>query len=391
MIWPLTVPEHRPCVDGLTERSEPGRHGSLLRSEDAIDVAVIGSGVVGAAIASRLAARGLVAWVLEKNARAGGETTERNSGVIHAGLYYPERSLKTRLCIEGRRMLYAWCEERGVPHMKCGKLVVASDESEVTELEKLHAHATRAGVEGLRLVTKDEMMALEPNAIGIAALFSRETGVVDPAALTSSLLDDVRAKGGEVLVAAPVTAIERGDDAWRLETGRGEIFARAVVNAAGLHADEIARLAGVGRYEIHPCRGDYFVLRTRAKYRRLIYPVKKKGAPGLGVHLTIDLAGAVRLGPDAEYVPSKQAYADPAKDKRAEFAAAARKILGEVRAEDLEYDSCGLRPKLRAPSESEEKDFVIAEDLPRFIDVIGIESPGLTSALAIAVEVDRLL
>lgn len=363
----------------------------MAEVSDAIEVAVIGGGVVGAAVLQRLAERGLVGFMLERRARTGGETTERNSGVIHAGLYYPAASLKTRLSIVGNRALYRWAEAHGVPHARSGKLIVATDEGEEAELSRLLEHGRAAGVQALRLLSGREVKALEPALSCRAAILSGTTGVVDPIELTASLIAVARSAGAEVLVSAEVQAIEREQEGYRLETSRGPVHARRVVNAAGLYADEVARLAGVDRYRIYPCRGDYFAVRRKLPYRRLIYPVKKRGAPGLGVHLTTDLAGRARFGPDATYVESKADYGAPSRDKRAEFALAARKLFPEIRADDLEYDSCGLRPKLRAPSEPEEKDFVIAEDLPGFVNLVGIESPGLTAALAIAAEVERLL
>lgn len=372
-------------------------NGAVLNGEpsqpaaDVADVVVIGAGVVGAACAQRLAARGLSCFLLDRRERIGGETTERNSGVVHAGLYYPAGSWKTRLCVAGNRALYEWAARAGVAHARSGKLVVATTTAEEAALEALLAHGRAVGAEGLSLLTGRELAALEPHVRGSAALLSAATGIVDPFELTASLVTAARADGAEVIVSADVREIAREGDAYRLETTRGALAAAAVVNAAGLYADEVAAQAGVRKYAIHPCRGDYFRLRSRASYRHLVYPVKTPGAPGLGIHLTIDLGGACRLGPDATYVRSKKDYGPADPGKAAVFAEAARKLLGDIAAEDVEYDTCGIRPKLRAPGEKEERDFVIAEDLPRFVNLVGIESPGLTSALAIAVEVERML
>ena len=208
--------------------------------------------------------------------------------------------------------------------------------------------------------------------------------------LTRSLVAAARSDGAEVIVSCAVSAVRAADDGYELETSRGPVQAAAVVNAAGLYADEVAAMAGVGRYAIHPCRGDWFRLRTTTSFSHLVYPVKGPGTAGLGVHLTIDMDGGVRLGPDAQYVRSKEDYCD-APHKRSVFAKAAGRMLRGLSEADLTYDSCGIRPKLRGPGEAEERDFVIAEDLPRFVNLVGIESPGLTSALAIAAEVDRNL
>ncbi len=363
---------------------------------DVFDIAVIGSGVVGAAVAARLAAPGRRSCVvLERAERPGGDATERNSGVIHAGIYYPPGSLKTRLCIAGNRLLYEWAARAGVPHARCGKLVVAAAAGadageEEAALAALYAHGRSVGVEGLEMLSASALARLEPAVRGRAALLSATSGIVDPCALARSLLAAAERAGADVACGAEVRAIERAGDLWRLATARGSIGAAAVVNAAGLCADEVAALAGFAKYRIFPCRGDYFRLRRPLPVRRLVYPVKRPGAPGLGVHLTPDLSGEQRLGPDAEYVASKSDYG-PVEGKRAAFAEAARRLFEGVREEDLAYDSCGIRAKLRAPGDPEEKDFVVAEDGPRFVNLVGIESPGLTSALAIAEEVERIL
>ena len=354
---------------------------------DRVDIAIIGAGVVGAAVFERLTARGLSCFLLDKRARAGGETTERNSGVVHAGLWYPPDSWKTRLCVEGNRLLSTWALEHDVPYARVTKLVVAEGAEEEEGLARLVAHGRAVGVEGLSIITGSALQKLEPGVIGSAAVLAESTGIVDPAALTASLVAAGRAQGGEVITSAAVSAIEPG---YVLHTTRGELRASAVVNAAGLYADDVARMVGIDRYRIHPCRGDYYRLRTPARFLRLIYPVKKKGAVGLGVHLTIDLAGEYRLGPNAYYVDSKEDYSGGG-GQEAAFAAAAGRILRGVTPEMISYESSGIRPKLRAPDEDREKDFVISEDLPRFINLVGIESPGLTSALAIAVEVGRRL
>jgi L-2-hydroxyglutarate oxidase LhgO len=359
--------------------------------EGAIDVLVIGAGVVGAAVAQRLAAREMSCVVIDRRARTGGEITERNSGVVHAGLYYPRDSLKTRLCVRGNRLTWDWAERTGVRHARTKKLIVAADEEEAASLEALISHGVACGVPELALVSKRELAVLEPEVRGVAALCSGSTGIIDPAELTASLIASARAKGAEVAVGAEVTRIDGEGDPYTVRTTQGDVIARAVVNAAGLDADEIARRAGIDRYTIHPCRGDYYRSRRPLAVRHLVYPVKTKGAPGLGVHVVLDLEGGVSFGPDANYVKDKRDYASPPDDKRARFGESVRKLFPAVADEDLEYSMSGIRPKLRAPLETEERDFVISEDLPRFVDLVGIESPGLTSALAIAEEVERIL
>jgi L-2-hydroxyglutarate oxidase LhgO len=344
-----------------------------------VDVAVIGAGVVGAAVAQRLAAAGKSVAVLEQGQRPAEGVTSRNSGVIHSGLYYPAGSLKTRLCIEGQALLYDWCAQKRVPHRKCRKYIVALDGVEEALLAKQLEHAQRCGARGVRWVQEAPVRA-------VAALEATETGIVDAAAFTHSLLDDARENGALVLTGAKVTGLSGAG----LETTRGPLRAAQVVNAAGLFSDHVARLAGVDRYTLHPWRGDYFTLHRRLPFEALIYPVKPPGAPGLGIHLTIDLGGRWRRGPDFEPATSRDDFR-AAEHKHAKFFAAAKRLLGDVREDELSWESAGIRPKLRAPHEAEERDFVISKDLPWLVNLIGIESPGLTAALAIGREVERLL
>src|SRR6266852_6084161 len=331
-----------------------------------VDVAVVGGGVVGCAVASALARAGRSVLLLEGAQRLGDGVTSRNSGVVHSGLYYPPASLKAQACVRGNALLYEWARSRGVPCAKPGKLVVAREAADVPEL-----------------VPAAFVRAHEPAVAAAAALWCPETGIVDAVELARSLAADAAEHGGLVLTQARVRGIARAASAWELDTARGPVRAERVVNSAGLHADEVAALAGVDRYRVHSWRGDYFRFRPAAPYRHLVYPVRRRGAAGLGVHLTLDLAGGCRLGPDVEHVARKDDHS-PREDKLPAFLAAARALLGEVRADQLAYDGCGIRPKLRAPSDPEEKDFVLSEDLPGFVNLVGIESPGLTAALALA-------
>ena len=355
-----------------------------------VDVAIIGGGVVGCAVASALARAQRSVLLLEAGGRLGDGVTSRNSGVIHSGLYYPPASLKAQACVRGNALLYEWAREHGVPHARPGKLVVANDGAAVPALEALAANARASGASGVELVTSTFVRSREPAIPALAALWCPQTGIVDPVELSRSLAADAAGHGALVLTQARVLRIARGASAYELDTARGPVRAGRVVNAAGLYADEVAALAGVTRYQVHPWRGDYFHFRPAAPHRHLIYPVRPRGAAGLGVHLTLDLAGRCRLGPDVEHVARKDDYA-PREDKLPAFLAAARALLGDVKAEQLAYDGCGIRPKLRAPGESEEKDFVLSEDLPGFVNLLGIESPGLTAALALAERVQALV
>ncbi|HKB77571.1 MAG TPA: NAD(P)/FAD-dependent oxidoreductase [Myxococcales bacterium] len=355
-----------------------------------VDVAVVGGGVVGCAVASRLARAGNEVLLLEGGQRLGDGVTSRNSGVIHSGLYYAPGSLKAQACVRGNALLYEWARARGVPHGRPGKLVIAPDAADLPDLEALEANARANGAPGVELVPAAFVRAREPTVQAAAALWCPQTGIVDAVELARSLATDAAEHGALVLTQARVQAISRSGSAYELETARGPVRAQRVVNAAGLHADEVAALAGVDRYQIHPWRGDYFRFTPATPYRHLVYPVRRRGAAGLGVHLTLDLAGRCRLGPDVEHVARKDDYS-PREDKLPAFLAAARSLLGEVRADQLAYDGCGIRPKLRGPSDREDKDFVLSEDLPGFVNLVGIESPGLTAALALAERVAALL
>ncbi|MBI2606889.1 MAG: NAD(P)/FAD-dependent oxidoreductase, partial [Deltaproteobacteria bacterium] len=324
---------------------------------------------------------------LEKFERVAEGVTSRNSGVIHSGIYYPVDSLKARLCIRGKELLYAWCARHGVANSRVGKAIVATNAAEEEQLEALWENARRCGATGLERWPAARLREALAGVHGVAAVFASETGIVDPFEFTRSLLDDAEARGAMVLTSACVRAIRAEAGAFVVDSSRGKVRAARVFNAAGLFADEIARLAGIDKYRVYPCRGDYFRLRGCAAFRHLVYPVRAKGAAGLGIHLTLDLAGGMRLGPDSEYVTSKEDFSlSPEKEaqKREKFRATAEKLFGPIALSQLEYDQCGLRPKLRAPDEREEKDFVISEDLPGFVNLVGIESPGLTAAMAIA-------
>lgn len=355
---------------------------------------VIGAGVIGCAVAAELARGGKKPIVLEAGARIAEGITSRNSGVIHAGIYYKPGSLKAESCVRGNALLYEWCAAKGVPHQRTGKWIVAASSEDEPELLGLYDNARACGAGGLSLRKQSEVERDLPNVRATAAIFSAGTGIVDPYELSRSLIDDASDNGAEVFTQARVTAIERRTaGGYTLQTERGPVACDSVVNAAGLMADEIAAMAGAGRYRIYPCRGDYFRVRGNVPVAALVYPVRSRAAPGLGIHLTLGLDGSLRLGPDARYVASKVDFSEPADVKALRevfFAAASRYLIG-LKPDRLEYDSCGIRPKLRAPGDAEESDFVLREDLPGFINLVGIESPGLTAALDLAKRVARLL
>lgn len=362
---------------------------------------MVGAGVVGLAVAAALARSGRSVVVLERHGALARETTSRSSGVIHAGLYDPPGSAKARLCVRGRELLYARCAARRIPHRRLGKLVVATDAAEVSTLERLLRTGQANGVPGLSMLDASEVSRLEPAVRAVAALRSPETGIVDPEALALDLAAEAEAAGAQLVLAAELLAAELRGETWELAARRPDgaretLACSAIVNAAGLGAERVAALAGLdlsARGErIHPCKGDYFALAAGARLQlsRLVYPVPT-GA-GLGVHATLDLAGRVRFGPDAEYVERERYDIDPTKAER--FAAAARRWLPSLETAWLAPDYAGIRPKLAGPGEGF-RDFVVREESaagrPGLVTLLGIESPGLTAALAIGEMVTELL
>ncbi len=352
---------------------------------------VIGAGVVGCAVAHALAERGRPPVVLERARRSADGITSRNSGVVHGGLYHAPGSLKAKTCVRGRHLLEEWCERHDVPRRRCGKWIVGGRD-DAPALEALLSNARACGVDEIDFADVEKLRADVPSARGEIALFCRASGIVDPIALTRSLQAAAGEAGASVITSTEVRSLELHGDLWRVDSSRGTVDTPLVVNAAGLDAGDIARLAQVDRYRLHPCRGDYFRLASRWRLPTLLYPVRPRGAPGLGVHVTIDLAGGVRLGPDARWIDRRDDFSPPPDEEalRAAFAEAAGRILSGVQPTDLTWDSCGIRPKLRAPDDPEERDFVVAMDRPGLVNLVGIESPGLTAALALAEEVMTL-
>ncbi|HVP31430.1 MAG TPA: NAD(P)/FAD-dependent oxidoreductase [Myxococcota bacterium] len=365
------------------------------------DVAVIGAGVVGLATAAALARDGHEVVVLERHGAIARETTSRNSGVIHAGLYYPPGSAKAELCRRGRELLYERCAAHRIPHRRIGKLVVATRDGEVETLERLRRTGSENGAPGLELIGGAAVARLEPQVRAEAALCSPATGIVDPEALALDFAAEAEACGAELAFEAELVGIDPSGSGFALAARRrggalDTIACAGVVNAAGLGAPRVASLAGLdlaARGErLHPCKGDYFAVAPGAPIRlsRLVYPVP--GEAGLGIHATLDLAGRLRLGPDAEYVDEERYDVDPGKAPR--FADSARRWLPTLEARWLAPDSAGIRPKLAGPGEGF-RDFVIREESaagrPGFVNLVGIESPGLTAAPAIGERVAALL
>jgi L-2-hydroxyglutarate oxidase LhgO len=347
-------------------------------------IVVVGGGVVGLAIARALNSRGRDVCVLERHPRCGQDTSTHNSGVIHAGLYYPPGSLKARMCVEGREQLYAFCAVHGVPYVRCGKLVVGAAQDEA-DLARLAANAAANGAV-VTAVDRAFVRQREPHIRAEAALWSPDTGWLEAEALVRALHQQAGAAGVSILVGTPLVAVEATPGGGvTIVTPRERIEADLLINAAGLHADEVSAMCGGESFRIYPCRGEYAELVPRARHlvNGLVYPVPHASGHSLGVHLTKTIAGAVRLGPTARYVDDKSDYETDRLPVEA-FLEPARALLPAVRLEDLRLGDSGLRPKLQAPTEKF-ADFMMRRDAmnPYLVHAAGIESPGLTSCLAI--------
>jgi L-2-hydroxyglutarate oxidase LhgO len=360
---------------------------------DEVDCVVAGAGVVGLAVARALAQAGREVIVLEGAEAIGTETSSRNSEVIHAGIYYPAGSLMARFCVAGRRALYEFCRDRGVPHRNCGKLIVATSADEDSRLAGIKARAEANGVEGMRVLSAAEARALEPALACTSALFSPATGIIDSHAYMLALQGDAEAAGALVAFLSPVVAARAGRGGIEVEVGGAEpvtLRCRLFVNAAGLHAPGLARrIAGMPADRVpgaYYAKGNYFTLSGRSPFSRLIYPVPVPG--GLGVHLTIDLGGQARFGPDVEWVETLDYTVDPRRSDG--FYAAVRRYWPGLADGALQPGYAGIRPKITPPG-APAQDFVVqgpqTHGVPGLVNLFGIESPGLTASLALAAHV----
>lgn len=359
-----------------------------------IDCLVIGAGVVGLATARALARGGRETIVIEREAAIGQGVSSRNSEVIHAGLYYPPGSLKARFCVEGRQMLYSYCAELHVPHRRCGKIVVATNDAQRTQLEAIATRARANGVTDLRWLERGDLLALEPELEGSCGLLSPSTGIVDSHGLMLALLGDLEAAGGALALRTPFVSARVTEAGIAVATGGeepGEIVARHVVLASGLSAPAMARrFAGIHAPVLptaHFAKGSYFALARKSPFSRLVYPAPEPG--GLGVHLTLDMSGRAKFGPDVEWLDIAEESGidyrvDPARAEK--FYAAIRRYWPYLQDGDLVPDYSGVRPKIAAAG-THDADFCILEEMSHgvrgLVALLGIESPGLTSSLAI--------
>ena len=355
-----------------------------------VDCVVVGAGVVGLAVARALAQAGREVIILEQAEGIGTETSSRNSEVIHAGIYYPANSLMARFCVEGRRKLYAYCAEKGVPHINCGKLIVATNAQEDAMLAGIKQRAETNGVEGMRVLTAAEAIEMEPNLSCTSALLSPATGIIDSHNYMVALQGDAENAGAVLVIFSPMVGGRVVDRQIEIDVGGTDpmtLRCRLLVNSAGLHAPFLARgVVGMPQDRVpteYFAKGNYFTLSGRSPFSRLIYPVPVPG--GLGVHLTVDLGGQARFGPDVEWIDAIDYTVDPARSDS--FYDAVRKYWPGLKDGALQPGYAGIRPKT-VPRGAPGQDFVVqgpqTHGVPGLIHLFGIESPGLTASLAIA-------
>lgn len=358
-----------------------------------MQVLVVGAGVVGLAVARTAALRGHDVIVAEATGGIGNGVSSRNSEVVHAGIYYPTASLRARHCVRGRRMLYEFCASHGVATNKCGKLIVATDQAELAKVETLLAQGLTNGVEGLEMIGGNAARALEPELACIGALSSPESGIIESHGYMLALWGELEDRGGSIAFETPVEHLSYAAPHWKVQFGgrdAGTAVFDAVVNSAGLGAQALAReIDGYPADQVPRlvlAKGNYFAFAGRPVFSRLIYPTPVDG--GLGVHVTLDLAGRMRFGPDVEWIEHESYTVDP--HRADSFYERIRAYWPSLPDRSLLPDYCGIRPKLTGPGEKP-ADFMIAAErvhgMPRLINLFGIESPGLTSALSIAEEV----
>lgn len=366
-----------------------------------IEITIIGAGVIGLAIAFELSKVHKDIFILEKNLSFGQETSSRNSEVIHAGIYYPKDSLKAKTCIEGKQLLYEFCRKNNISCRNIGKLIVAIDKNEIGGLESLFKSGRNNGVEDLVLLNRDGIKQIEPHIEAEAAIYSPSTGILDSHRFMDTLISEFKSRNAQIAYNTEVVGIDKVKGGFNIyvedSQKRGlSFFTRILINCSGLNSDKVARIAGIDKedYRLKYCKGDYFrVSEAKARYiNRLIYPVPKKDRAGLGIHATPDLAGSLRLGPDDEYIEKIDYNIDGSKQKI--FYESVKYFLPFIEKEDLKPDTSGIRPKLQGPQE-DFRDFLIKDEsdcgLAGFVNLIGIESPGLTSALSIAKLVRRMV
>lgn len=362
------------------------------------DIVIIGGGVIGLSVAAKICNGQKNVLLIERHPSFGNETSSRNSEVIHAGIYYPTGSLKAKLCVAGNKSIYEWSKKHNVPHNRIGKYIIAVNKEEAEELDNIFQRAKNNGVENIRYATISELKSEEPNIKAYSALFSPDTGIIDSHTLMQSLEFEAMNNDCNFAYKHTVSRISKAQNGYEIEiiAPDGEqliISTNIVINAAGLDSDLIAEMSGIDidehKYRLHYCRGHYFRIKSIKKnlVRHLIYPVPQKNGSGLGIHITVELNGELKLGPDTEYLEKRVQDYSVSEELQSKFYMAASSYLKGLDYNDIYPDQSGIRPKLQAKGEPF-RDFVISEEsdkgLPGFINLIGIESPGLTCCLEIA-------
>jgi len=361
------------------------------------DIVIIGAGVVGLAIAYELS-KNLKKEIilLEKNESFGMETSSRNSEVIHGGMYYPKGSLKAKLCVDGRRLIYDFCEKYNVPFKKIGKYIIATSENEIDRMREILKQGTDNGVENFYEVSPDYLKRNNPDITAVACLFSQESGIIDTHSLMKTLQNISIDQSATIVYCHQVVGIKKIKEKYEIKIKNNNVIftlkSDFVINSAGLYSDKIAEMVGIDivkeNLELSFCKGRYYRINNRKKYQiqNLIYPIPPVNFTGLGIHVTIDMADGLKLGPDTIYI-SKNELNYSVEDVKQKFYDAASRYINNLNIDDLSPDQSGIRPKLQKQGEPF-RDFYIKEEsekgYPKFINLIGIESPGLTSSLAIA-------
>ena len=367
------------------------------------EITIIGAGVIGLAIAEEISKGNKNVFLLEKHHTFGQETSSRNSEVIHAGIYYTKNSLKSKLCLEGKRLLYEYCKKYDVPYKNCGKLIVATSEEEISIIEGIRQTAIQNGVDDLQVLGWEQISELEPNIFAVKALFSPSTGIIDSHSLMKQYETNAINNGCQIVYGSEVTGIERIKGGYRVSLLDSDnkdysFTSWIIINSAGLTSDKISGMVGIedDNLKILFCKGEYFKLNPPKNklINRLIYPVPHQNMEGIGIHVTIDMGGGVKLGPDVKYLESNIYDYKVTASKQDAFFNSARKFLPFLEFDDLAPEMAGIRPKIQKPGEPL-RDFYIAEESEKgckgFINLIGMESPGLTSSIAIAKYVKGLI
>lgn len=374
----------------------------IMKQNDA-KITIIGAGVVGLAIAYQLSQKHENIFVVEKNMQFGEETSARSSEVIHSGIYYPSNSLKTKLCIQGREMLYDFCDEFNVNYNKCGKLIIAITEEEISQLDKIKNQAIKNGLNCVKELSIEELTKLEPNINALGALLVSDTGVVESYGFMKELENLAVNNGVQFVYGSSVQKLNKERNGYKiiLAENDGSIFdfsSEILINASGLNSDVVSNMLGIENvdYELHYCKGEYFAVGNGKNklVNRLIYPVPNPNLVGLGVHVTIDVDKGLKLGPNAIYQNDREIDYTVDENHRSDFFKSAKRFLPFLEEEDLYPAYAGMRPKLQKQGDSF-RDFVIQEEKDRgyenYYNLIGIESPGLTASLAIGKYVNELI